>query len=96
MLGWAALDVTAGVILGVLVGVDSIFPFCEFSYDGIGLDAEMEVTGGECHVMYYMSWESGSALASRVGLLGRFIKSVISYFLFPRGSFWSELEYSFP
>jgi len=29
----------------------------------------------------------GGALASRVGLLGRFTGSIISFFLFPRGSF---------
>ena len=62
------------------IGVDSIFPFCEFSYDGIGLDAEVEVTGGvvSCHV-YYVSG-IGGALASRVGLLGKFTGSVISFF----------------
>ena len=45
--------------------------------------------------MYYMSWGSRGALASRVGPLGRFTKSLVSFFLFPRGSFWSELEFSF-
>ena len=31
----------------VFVGVDSIFPFCEFSYDGIGLDAEVEAASAD-------------------------------------------------
>jgi len=55
----------------ILIYVDSLFPFyCEFSYDGIGLDTEMEVTGGvvSCHVFYVL----GGTLASRVGLLGKF------------------------
>ena len=56
----------------VLAGVDSIFPlYCEFSYDSIGLDAEIVVTGGvvSYHVFYVLGIGGGGALASRVGSL---------------------------
>lgn len=80
----------------VLVGVDSLFPlYCEFSYDGISLDAEVEVTGGvvSYHVFYVLGIGGGFGVSSNFS--GEVYWSVISFFLYPRVSFWSELEVSF-
>lgn len=72
----------------VLAGVDSLSPlYCEFSYDGIGLDAELVITGGveSYHVFYVLGIGGGFGVLS--GFAGKVYRNVIYFFLYPRGSF---------